>query len=184
MKSIYNFKSGFTLIEVVIVIGLVSVCSIILSQLFIGQNRLYNSETAELDITGDARTALDDIDSYVRQSNRALSSFSTYTAGSQVLILQIQSINSSNQLIAGTFDNVVYYLSGSGLFRQVFPNVASSRSAITKKLASGVNSLTFTYNNADYSLVTEVQVDTTVQENVSGQTRSITLSSKAKLRNY
>jgi prepilin-type N-terminal cleavage/methylation domain-containing protein len=176
--------TGFTLIEAVIVVALFAVCSVVLVDLFIGHNRLYKSETAALNITNDARLSLDDIDSYVRQANRTLSSYSTYTAGPQVLILQIQSVNSSNQLVPGTFDDVVFYLTGSNLFRQVFPNAASTRAAVTKKLASSVNSLVFTYNNANYSLVTQVQTDITIQENAGVQTRAITLSTKSKLRSY
>ncbi len=177
-------KNGFTLIEVVIVVALVGVASIILSNLFIGQNRLYRSETAELNVTGDARAALDDLDNYLRQANRTLASYSSFTAGSEVLILQIQSVDGSNRLVAGTFDNVVYYLSEGSLIRQVFPNALSSRPAAAKKLASNVTGLNFTYNNTDYAQVTEVQTDLTISENAGLQTRSITISSKAKLRNY
>src|SRR5689334_16825309 len=112
---------GFTLVEILIVVALVAVSSMVLADMFIGHNRLYRTQTAELNVTGDARTSLDDIDGYVRQANRTLDSYSTYIAGSEVLILQIQSINSSNQLIAGTFDYVVYYLDSGSFYRQVFP---------------------------------------------------------------
>ncbi|OGE88904.1 MAG: hypothetical protein A3J07_04425 [Candidatus Doudnabacteria bacterium RIFCSPLOWO2_02_FULL_49_13] len=177
-------KRGFTLIETIIVIALVAVAGVILSDLFIGQNRLYRSETAELNVTADARAALDDVDNYLRQANRAVASHSTYSAGPQILILQIQSVDGSGRLVAGTFDYAVYYLSASDLWRQVFPDAASSRPAAAKKLANHINGLVFTYNNPDYSLVTEVQTDLTIQESAGAQTRSITASSKAKLRNY
>jgi prepilin-type N-terminal cleavage/methylation domain-containing protein len=177
-------RQGFTLIEIVIVIALVSVAGMILTEVFIGQNRLYRTETAELNITNDARASLDDLDNYLRQTTRTLSSYSTYSAGPQVLILQIQSVNASNQLIPGAYDNVVYYLSGTDFYRQVFPNAASNRAAQTKRLASNVAGLNFTYNNADYSLVTQVTTDITIQENAGIQTRAITLSSQAILRNY
>ena len=177
-------QRAFSLIEIVIVIAIVGVCGLVIADLFIGHNRLYKTETAELNITGDARESLDDVDNFVRLANRTLSSYSTYTAGPQVLILQIQSINASNQLIAGTYDNVVYYMVGSNFFRQIFPDAASSRIATTKKLGSNVNSLVFTYNNVNYTLVTQVTTDLTVQENAGLQSRAITLSSKSKLRNY
>lgn len=175
---------GFTLIELVVVVALVAICSTVLVSLFIGHNRIYRTQTAELDVTGDARQALDDIDSYVRQTNRTLSTYSTYTANAQVLILQIQSVNSSSQLIASTFDDVVYYLNNGNLYRQVFPNPSSSRTAQTKKLAGNVTGLIFTYNNPDYAQVTEVTTNITVQENAGVQNRAITTSSKSKLRDY
>ncbi len=175
---------GFSLVEAIIVVLLVLVCVTVIVNLFIGQNRIYKTETAELNITNDARMSLDDIDNYVRQANRTLSSYSTYTAGPQVLILQIQSVNSSDNLIIGTYDYVIYYLTGTTLYRQVFPNAASVRAAVTKKLAGGVNGLSFTYNTADFANVTEVTTNITIQESAQFQTRSITASSKAILRNY
>jgi len=154
------------------------------TNLFIGQNRIYKVETAELNITGDSRTSLDDIDNFVRQTTRVLASYSTYVGGPQVLILQIQAINSSNQLLPGVYDYVVYYLSGTNLLRQIFPNVASARPAIIKKLASNVNSLNFTYDNVNFTLVRTVTTDITLQENSGVQNRAITISSKSTLRNY
>ena len=179
-----NNSHGFSLMELVVVIGIFAVCSVILTALFIGQNRMYETETAELNITSDARTVFDDVDNYVRQSIRVISSYSSYTTGPQVLILQVQSVNASNQLVAGTYDYIVYYLTGTNFNRTIFPDPASSRPAVTKQLASRINSLAFTYNNADYSLVTAVTTDLTAQQDVGFQTRSITLSSKSKIRGY
>jgi len=175
---------GFTVIELTVVVAIVGICSLILVDSFIGHNRIYKTETAELNVTSDARGALDDIDNYVRQATRTLSSYSTYTAGSQVLILQIQSVNSSNQLVPGTFDNVVYYLSGSDLVRTIYPDASSTRVSGTKKLASNVTGLSFTYDNADYSLVQTVATNLSITENAGNASRSITLTSDAKLRNY
>ncbi len=177
-------QTGFTLIEVIVVVAISAICFGVLVDLFIGHNRLYKSTTAEINVTSDGRIATEDVSSYIRQASRTLPSYSSYTAGPQVLILQVQSINSSDQLIAGTYDHVVFYLSGSDLLRQVFPNAASARPAQTKRIAASVNSMAFTYNNADYSLVTNVAIDITLQETAGAQTRSNTVSAKARLRNY
>lgn len=177
-------KTGFTLIEVLVVVAIFAVCAVVLTSLFIGQNRIYKTETAELNVTSDARAALDDIDNFVRAATRTMDTYSTYTAGSQVLILQIQSINASNQLLPGVYDYAVYYLTGNDLFREIFPDPSSARPAQLKKLASNVTGLVFTYNNLDLALVTQVTTDLTIQENAGVQIRSITLSSKARLRNH
>ena len=179
-----NKSEGFSIMEVVVVIGIIAICGGILIEIFIGQNRIYKLETAELNITNDARNSLDDIDNYIRQSTLALSSYTSYTASATTLILQIQSVNSSNQLIAGTYDTVVFYLSGSNLFRQVFPAVGSSRLPITKKIAENITGLVFTYNNVDFALVTQVSTDLTIAKNAGVVTKSITVSSDARLRNY
>ena len=91
---------------------------------------------------------------------------------------------SSNQLIPGVYDYVVFYLTGTNMFLQIFPDSSSSRPAQTKKLASKVSGLVFTLNNADYAQVSEVTTDLTLAESVGFQNRSITISSKSKLRNY
>jgi len=177
-------QQGFTLTEILVVIFLVAIISLVVSNLFIGQNRIYRVETAELNITNDARNSLDDIDNYVRQASRTLAVYSTYNAGAQVLILQIQSVNAANQLVAGKYDHVVYYLINNKLYRQVFPDATSVRAALTKLLASNVVSLTFTYNDPSIFSSTQVSTAITITESVGFQSRSISISSLSKLRNY
>ena len=177
-------NKGFTLIELVVVIALVATTVVVLVNLFIGQNRIYKTQTAELNVANDTRASLDDIDAYARQSRRVLANYQTWNTGAQALVLEIQSINASAQLIPGTYDTVVYYLTGPNFYRQVFPNSASGRTAQTKKLAGNVTGLVFTYNNLDPTLASEITVDLTIQESAGQQTRSITASSKSYLRNY
>lgn len=179
----YSHQSGFTLIELIVVIALVGVVSYVLVDMFLGQHKIYKTQTAELNITNDARATLDDIDAYVRSARQVLATYSSYNTGTQILVLEVQSINASNQLIAGTYDTVVFYLTGSNFYRQIFPAASSIRPAGTKKLASNVTGLAFSFNNADPTLATQVTTDLTLQESAGQQTRSITASSKSYLRN-
>jgi prepilin-type N-terminal cleavage/methylation domain-containing protein len=179
-----NQQRGFTLVEILVSVVLILICALIVSTMFIGQNRIFRTESAELNVTSDARSAIDDIDNYTRQATRTLSSYSTYTAGSQVLILQLRSVGASNQLLIGSYDTVVYYLDGSNLYRRIYPDASSSRAAVIKRLASSVNSLSFTYNSATFPQVTEVTTSITTQEDAGIQTRSITVSTITTLRNY
>ncbi|MDP4001196.1 MAG: prepilin-type N-terminal cleavage/methylation domain-containing protein [bacterium] len=174
---------GFTLVELVIVIAMVAVLSLVITGLFIGQNRLYKTQTTELKVNGGARASLDDIDSSVRGANRAAASYTSYIASSQVLILEIQSIDIKDHLIPATYDYVVYYLYNGSLMRQIYPNVFSVRAGGIKKLAENVTGLVFTLDNIDYNLVTEVTTDLTIQEDAGTQNKSITISSKSRMRN-
>ncbi len=179
-------NQGFSIVELLIVLGLFAILAFFLSYIGIFNFQAYNSQTAELTIASDARTALDDIDNYTRQANRVISSYSSYTTNSKTLILQIPSIDSSGQVINNTYDIVVFYLTGSDLFRRVFPAQGSSRLSSIKNLANGVdaNSFSFSYDNADYSLVKEVTTSLTIVKNAGTQVKSITISSQSKLRNY
>lgn len=190
MQQNYPCKKGFTVIELVVVLPIAVACMAFLGYIFYFQYWVFNAQSAELAITYDARQSLDSINQYIRQSYRVASSYSTYTTGAQTLVLQLQSINASSQPISGSYDYVVVYLSGTNLYLQVFPNASSTRTASTKKIASDINtsSFGFTYNNATYSAVTKVTttmaITATVKNQISSQTRSITVSSEAKLRNY
>lgn len=177
-------ENGFTLIEVIMVIFLVGALALVVSKLLMGQDQIYHTQNMELDVTGDARSTLDSIDSYVRMADMLVSSQGSYTLGTQTLILKIPAINGSSQIIPATFDYVVYNLSGTNLDRITIPDAASSRSNVTKRVASTVSSLVFSYDNANPSLVENVTTSLTTQESYPGiLTKSITISSKSKLRN-
>src|SRR3989338_7912459 len=114
-----TYQRGFTLIEIVVVIALVAFASFVLVDLYFGQNQIYKTQTAELNITNDARAALDEVDLFARQATSVLSTHNTYTTGPQTLILEVQSVNSSSQLITASFDKVIFYYSSNALYRVI-----------------------------------------------------------------
>ena len=175
---------GFTLIEMLVVIALVAVVGIMVAEMFFGQHKLYQAQFSELIVLNDARSALDEIDNYVRGANHVLDVYNTFTSDSDTLILQVQSIDATNQLVPGAYDVVVFYLQAGGLYREVIPNVASVRPATIKQLAGNVTALNFVYNDANFTLVSEVNTTLTATNTNPTQTRSATISSKSHLRNY
>jgi prepilin-type N-terminal cleavage/methylation domain-containing protein len=183
MKGRNKKSLGFTLIELLVVIVMIAALMLVLVNLFLGQNKIYRTQTAELNVTSSARSALDDIDFFVRSADVVAASNGGYSTGAQILVLQIPSINAQSQIITATFDYVVFYLTGTDFFRQIFANAASTRPSGTKLLGRNVTGLAFTYNNMNYALVTEVTTDMTIQESATYQDRAITISSKSKLRN-
>lgn len=179
-----RMQAGFTLVELIIVVFLVGALALVVGNMFLGQDKIYQTQRMELGVTGDARMALDDIDAHVRAADVLASSYSGYTLGSQTLILKLPAINASGQIIPATFDYVVYALSGANLNRITTANASSSRSSGTKRVASRISGLVFAYDNADASLVKYVTTDLTTAESYAGiPTKSITVSSKSKLRN-
>lgn len=177
-------EKGFSIVELLVVLPIFGILAFFLAYIGIFHFQTYDSQTAELTITADARGALDDIDNYVRQANRVLTSYLAYNTSPSVLVLQIPSLDSGGQTISATYDTVVFYVSGTDLYRQVFSNFLSSRPNITQKLASNVQSNTFYYDNVDYFLVKQVTTEISILQNAGTKTRSINISSQSKLRNY
>jgi len=177
-------QKGLTLIEVIISLGLLGFISVLIIGIYLSQNSLYKSQSLELKVNQEARSALDTIDSQIRLGNRVTATFGTFSTGPEALILKIQSINAQQQLIGGIYDYAVVYKLGADLFLEIHPDATSSRKTLVTKLASGVNTVSFTYNNADLNLVTEVSTALSLTHTNSGYNRSINASSRAKLRNY
>ncbi|HEX5430102.1 MAG TPA: prepilin-type N-terminal cleavage/methylation domain-containing protein [Patescibacteria group bacterium] len=183
MRKFSRGQSAFTLIEVIITIALTVMIVAVIANMFLTQSRLYRSQNAKLDTSASVRAGLDSIDDDVRAADQVLASYSTFTASSQTLILQIQSVDSTQALVADTYDYVVYTLSGTDLTRQIFPDAASVRIATTRTVARHVSDLSFVLNSADYADVTEVATSLTSSESTGNQTVAFTSDSNSKLRN-
>jgi hypothetical protein len=168
---------------VVIVIGLLALVMLVLAQIFLGNNQLYYSQTAELNINYSARQALDDIDLYVRQASTVLPSYGSYNTGSNTLILEVQSVGASNQLLPGLYDVVVFEMVNSRLVRYVIPSSSSTRTQVTKELATNITDFRFSYDSGDYSAVKTVSTIITLVESALRDSRAITVNSSSSLRN-
>ncbi|MGE5298130.1 MAG: PilW family protein [Acidobacteriaceae bacterium] len=179
------FKSrGFTLIETVVVTAILGLLSIVIVDLIIGQYRMYQIEYSELQVQQETRASLDEIDNQVRAAMEVVPDFDIYTAGTNTLILKIQSINPANQLIPGTYDHVIFRLDGSSLMRTIVPDPTSNRVAQERSLANGVTNLVFTYNSSEFDQISEVATELSVFHDNHYQARSLTATSRARLRNH
>jgi prepilin-type N-terminal cleavage/methylation domain-containing protein len=176
-------SDGFTLMEMVVSIALIGLLMVALTQFFLGSTQIYRTQNAELDINMTGRTALDDVDNYVRQAVQVQSTYLTYATDEETLILSIPSISSSSQILAGHFDTVVYYLVGTSLYREVVPDSLSSRLAGTRLVGSYISLLTFTYDNLDLAQVKTVGTSLFLSKEAGRQVQSMTVTSKARLRN-
>ncbi len=175
--------SGFTLMEAVLVVALFGILMVAITEFFFGSNQIYQTQNAELGINYSARQALDDIDTFVRQAVQVVGTFGTYNSGPTTLILEVQSVNSSNQLIPGVYDTILFNLSGSSLYREIFPGLGSVRPAGMRLIGSDISSLAFTYNDANFAQVDLVSTSMDIIKTSGRSTQVITISSQSHLRN-
>ncbi len=180
--------TGFTLIEMLITIALFAIIMLVLFNLFDWHNRLFYFQQAQVYVSGSARSSLNDLSNYIAQSQAVLASHTfsgtNYNSGANVLVLQLPSADASGNILASTFDYVVFYTSSNQLMEQVAPAAGSFRTQVTKQLSDTLNTITFTYDNADFTQVKSVTVNIATQAKAGKQTVNYTLNQKVFLRNH
>lgn len=181
-------QRGFTLIEIVVVIGLISLVLGGVLALFISNNRIYNYQTALIKASGSARTAMNAFSQDALQGYRVLASYNIngtpYNSNSSTVIFQLPAYNSSGTVISNTYDYVAYSVTGTSLKRDLQAASGSVRITSTKILSSSVSSWAVTYDNAVFSSVKKVSVDLVTSESYKSQTVTQHLAGQYKLRNY
>ena len=181
-------EKGFTLIEIVIVLFFSGILLVALFGLYDWHSKVYNYQQALVRVSTTNRQAVSTMQGYVSQAIQVLTSATingtAYTTGSGTLVLQLPSVDSSNNAITGKYDNVAFYSSGKNFYMQLQPDASSSRVKTYKLLGDSLSSVTFTYNNATYSLVTEVSVSFQSSQKVNQQTVTSGLQQDMYLLNF
>ncbi|MDD3531639.1 MAG: hypothetical protein PHV99_03570 [Candidatus Pacebacteria bacterium] len=183
----YRLTRGFTLIETFIVIAMSVVALAALANLFIMFNTSYGYQQAFIASAGSASSAMNALEASVLPADQVLASHSfngtTYSSGAATLVLELPSIDSSGNVITGVYDYIVFYASATNLYRLTVIGTGSVRSAGLKLLSATLSSLSFTYDNADFTKVTSVTADLETQAQFKQQTVESHLAERLYLRN-
>jgi hypothetical protein len=183
-----NRSTGFTLMETILVVFATAVILLAILNLFDRHGVLYSFQQAGITVTADSRRTLNDLQYLVVQSNRVLSSRTiggtNYSSDSDTLVLQIPSIDSSRNIISSTWDYAAIYISNGKLYRVLEGNAGSARLSGDRILAESLQSMTFTYDNADFTLVRRVDVDIQTQQTGRNFTTGTHEQQRMQLRNY
>lgn len=158
---------GFTLLETLIVIGISTVAFAALVNMYLTFNSVYGYQQAFIAAAGSAGTSMNAFSATVLPASAVLASHTfsgiAYSSGSGTLVLELPAIDASGVTIVGVKDYVVFYASGTTLYRLTETAVESSRTPGLKTLSQTLNTLTFTYDNADLTKATSVTVDITTR---------------------
>ncbi len=186
--NITKSGGGFTIIEVMMVSFFSVLILGALFALFGWHGTIYNYEQALVRVTSSGRDALQNVFSYTSQAHRVVDSASingaNYSSNSTTLVLQLSAVSSAGLVIANTWDYAVFYISGNKLIFELEADPLSTRRGLKKQLSDSVQSLSFTYNNADFDLVTQVSMDLQTQLTAKTQVVSNHLQQNAYLKNY
>lgn len=186
--SIRVKNKGFTLIEIVIVLFFSGILMVVLFNLYDWHGRVYGYQQAYVRVSSANRVSISTMQSYISQANRVLDNATingiAYTTGIDTLVLQIPSVDESNDIISSKWDKVVFYPVNRNFYMQLEPDPVSSRRNIYKILDDTLQSVTFTYSDAIMSQVKNIVVNFISSQQVRQQTISLSMNQSMYLLNY
>ncbi len=154
---------AFSLIETVIIIALMTIMMLALANLYFNFNSLYAYQQTFVATTRSAGLAINALGAAVLPADQVLISHTfsngTFSSGTTVLVLELPTVDTSGSVVSGAHDYIAFYLTGTDLYELTAADSTSARTSGTKKIATLVDSLTFTYDNSDFTKVTNVATD-------------------------
>ena len=181
---------GITLIETMIGLAISALLVVILSYCLVIVLRLNEAQKTVSALTSSTDRGIYRISSSIQQSSQILSdaviSGTTHTTSSSALVLKIPTVNSSGQIISGSYDTVVYRRNPSDLseLQEITDAEAgSARFDGTHLIARFVTNLLFRYNNSNYSLASTATVFLKTGTTVRGVLKESANQTTVRLRN-
>lgn len=178
---------GFTFIEAVFAVAVFIFITLAMMYLYYNFSNIFNYQQVEARVAGSARTAASELQSAVLQANKIVSSHAfsghTYSTDQDTLVLEIPSINSSGDIVAGKFDYVAFYIVGTNFYKLTEVDAASVRPSGLKQLSDAIAAIIFTFNDANLDLAGKIDVDMRTQAMARRQMVTYHLYQELYLRN-
>jgi len=179
---------AFTLTETVVIVAISVGMILTLDLLIYNFNNSSNYEQSLAASSSSASGFMRELESLTVPADNVLQTHSftsgTRTSSSTALVLEIPSVDSSGNTIANTFDYAAFYTTGTTVYRLLEANAASARVSGTKRLSTTLGTLSFTYNNADFTQVNTVTVDVQMQTSVKQTVLIDHRTETIRLRNF
>lgn len=158
--TISSHNRGFTLVEVLITVTIVSIAGLLLAQLLIQNNGLFYQQTTKvshgLDLNSTKLILLNDLKSAHGVIPEYPLISPIYTSSTTTLILKVSATDSSGNILDGTFDYIVYSADSSNskvLRKRYFPDPASSKPSQNQVLLTQLSFLQFIYLDQNGAIV-------------------------------
>lgn len=188
----YNYHTrGFTVMETLIVVAVSVVLIFAFINLYIGYDTLFSAEEVRLTARESASVVVSTLYDAALQADTILASRtvagSLYTTGADTLVLELPAITSSGDVIAETFDYVAFYVSGTGVYRVLEANAASSRvsgiTQLTAVLDPSPSAFVLGYDTADVTEATRIDISVTTTAQSGHQNSQSHLEQSVYIRN-
>lgn len=174
-----NNSNGFTLVELLLVIGIAVIIGTLLVGILINNTGVINKESAIVTQGLNINDALREIETYGRQAVSVSAGYPvdspTYIAGETTLILKIPSINDQG-IISDVYDFVIITKDNSNqklLKEYIFPDAVSTREDRNAVLTNLLSSVVFEYlDNNDLPVAAPSAVKIKATINVLSKTSS------------
>lgn len=187
LNSLRDIRA-FTLVETLTVVFIFALIVLAIFTLYSNYENILGTQSALIDTAGSASAAVDDIQNSVLQADRVVASHSfagtSYTSTTTSIVLEVPSITAAGDIVAGSHDYIIYYASSTALYRIVDAAAGSYRQSATRSLSHTLDTLAFTYNSSDFSMVSRVTVDITTEEVVKQKSSTAHLTQNMYLRNF
>lgn len=157
-------QRGFSLMEALTVIGIMTIVMVMVTQIFAVSYDVFVKQSARADNETGAILATRTISEMTRgasavETSRTING-TAYVTSSSVLVLKMPTIDASNNVVVGSYDYMAIYRDGTDVTK-IFSNTqvaAGSKRQGGMRLVTGYNVIAaFRYNAADPSETTRVQ---------------------------
>lgn len=187
MKKNKLGKKGFTLIEVIFAVAILILIFAALTYLYNNYYNVYFYQQTSVSVADSAHATMKELQNTALQADKIIASHTfsgnVYNTDQHTLVLEIPSIDGSQNIVSGKYDYAVFYITGTNLYKRVQADAASSRSSGLTTISGMVTALTFTYNNANLSQASEISTDMQVQKAAGKRTVIYHLKQEIYLRN-
>lgn len=167
-------RSGFTLLEIIIVLSIAIVCFLIILGMYISQSRLYTSESNISELQTINSIAQKTIASAIEQGLEITESRTingtAYASDSDTIIIKLPAYNSGKQIINGIYDYIAFNFdaANSKIISDTETGIGSARISGEKTVANFVGALNFRYNSNIWTNVSEVEMTFATKKEIGG----------------
>lgn len=187
MKKNKHKRNGFTLIEVIFAVAILIFMFVAITYLYNNYYNVYGFQQTNVSVADSAHAAMRELQNAALQADKIIASHTfsgnTYNTGQHTLVLEIPSIDGSQNIVSGKYDYVVFYITGKNLYKRFQADAASSRSSSLTTISTIVSTLTFTYDNANLAQASKISTDIDVQKAAGKRTVTYHLAQEIYLRN-